>query len=230
MKAITAFALLFFLFTIQIQAQQEVVEKTMSLPDDKKVDLNFGFGNNIKITPWDREDASIKMTYSVNGGRLNDALKYTFKAENGVARIDVKFDKEMLKTGRPEDCPENGQYNSYYNAEGTQMYSCYQIEYEVFVPRDADLNVESIHCDIEIAGLTGPVQAKSIHGFVDMNWPQQKGAELSFVSIHGDVFSDMNIDFSNKKDRNRITGVLNGGGTRIELEAIHSNVYFRKQK
>jgi hypothetical protein len=228
MKAITAFILLLCLFTIKLQAQQKVVEKTMAVPANKKVSLNFGFGNNIKITAWDKKDAAIKMTYSVNGGRLNDAMQVAFNAENGVARIDVKFDREMMKNGRPGDCPEN--QGSYFHEDGKQVYMCHQIDYEVFVPRDADLTVESIHCNIELRDLTGPVRAKAIHGFVDMNWPQKKGAEVTLTTIHGDVFSDLDIKFPNKKDEHRISGTLNGGGTNINLEAIHSNVYFRKQK
>jgi hypothetical protein len=229
MKTITALALLCCLFTIRLQAQQKIVEKTMTLPADKRVDLRFDFGNSIKITAWDRKDASVKMTYSINGGRLNDALLADFKAENGVARIDVKFDRELLKTGRPEDCPDN-QRNNYYNQDGVTVSTCQEIDYEVFVPRDADLTVESIHCSIELRGLTGPVRAKSIHGFVDMNWPSKKGAELTLKTVHGDVFSDLAIEFPGKKDEHRLTGSINGGGTGINLETIHNNVYLRQQK
>ena len=230
MKAIPVLAFLLCLFTIPLVAQQKVIEKTMSVPANKKVDLTFVYGNNVIITAWDRQDASIKMTYSINGGRLNEAAKVDFKAENGVASIDIEFDQDLLETGRPEDCPDNQSGNRYYNGNNREIYTCHQIEYEVFVPRDADLNVESIHGNIELLGLTGPVQAKAIHGFVDMTWPAQKGAELTFVSIHGDVFSNMDINFSANKDQHRITGTLNGGGTDIELEAVHNNVYFRKQE
>jgi hypothetical protein len=230
MKLSIAIALLFCLFTLRLQAQQKVVEKTMTVPANKKIDLNITFGDNIKITAWDKKEASIKMTYAVNGGRLNDALQVTFNAENGVARIDVKFDQEMLKTGKAADCPADRSGNRYYNGDGTEIYTCHQIEYEVFVPRDADLNVTSVHCNIELIGLTGPVQAKAIHGFVDMNWPSKKGAAFTFRSAHGDVFSDMDIKFSGEKDQHHVTGTLNGGGTNINLEAVHSNVYFRRQK
>ena len=178
MKAITLLALLVFLFTRQLQAQPTVVEKTMAIPADKKVDLDIPFGNNIKVTAWDRKDAAIKMTYSINGGRLNNALLLDFKAENGVARIEVKFDREKMKTGRPEDCPDNQRGMNRYYQDGVEIYTCQDIQYEVFVPRDADLSVKSVHSSIELRGLTGPVHAKSIHGFVDMSWPPKKGAEI----------------------------------------------------
>lgn len=230
MKAITLLALLGFLFTRPLRAQPQIVEKTMTVPADKKVDLQFDFGNNIKVTAWDRPDAAIKMTYSINGGRLNSALLPDFKAENGVARITVKFDREKMKTGRPEDCPDNQRGMNHYYQDGVAIYTCQDIQYEVFVPRDADLIVESVHCNIELRNVTGPVRAKSIHGFVDMNWPRQKGAELTLKTVHGDVFSDLAIQFAGKKDEQRLTGSINGGGTGINLEAIHNNVYLRQQK
>lgn len=230
MKILTALALLCCLFAMRLQAQPKILEKTMSVPADKKVELQFDFGNNIKITAWDRKDASVKMTYIINNGRLNDALQPIFNAENGVACIEVKFDREKMKTGRAEDCPDNQRNLNHYYQDGVEIFTCQQIEYEVFVPRDANINVKSVHCSIELRGLTGPVRAKSIHGFVDMNWPQKKGAEITLKTIHGDVFSDLAIKFPGKKDEHRLTGSLNGGGTDINLETIHNNVYLRQQK
>ncbi|QMU31227.1 DUF4097 family beta strand repeat-containing protein [Adhaeribacter radiodurans] len=229
MKENITLALLGCLFTLQALAQPKIIEKTMSVPTDKKVNLRFDIGNNIKITAWDREDASIKMTYQINGGRLNNALQPTFNAENGIARIDVKFDRELLKTGRAEDCPDN-QRNNYYYQDGVQAFTCQQIDYEVFVPRDAAVTVESVHCSIELRGLTGPVRAKSIHGFVDLSWPQKKGADVTLKTVHGDVFSNLAIKFPGKKDERRLMGSINGGGTSIDLETIHNNVYFRQQQ
>ncbi|PSR55376.1 hypothetical protein AHMF7605_18630 [Adhaeribacter arboris] len=222
-------ALLGCFFTFQALAQPQIIEKTMSVPNDKKVDLRFDFGNNIKITTWDRKDVSVKMTYIINGGRLNNALQPAFTAENGTARIDVKFDRELLKTGRAEDCPDN-QRNNYYYQDGVQAFTCQQIDYEVFVPRDANVTVESVHCSIELRNLTGPVHAKSIHGFVDMNWPPKQGADVTLKTVHGDVFSNLALKFTGKKDEQRISGLVNGGGTAIDLETIHNNVYFRQQK
>lgn len=228
MKAIFFLALLYCLLGIELYAQQTVVEKTMAVPANKKVVLNFGMGNTVKITAWDRQEASIKLSYSINGGRLNDAAEVRFDAENGVAHLDVEFDQKKLEGSQTEDCPDNESGSRYFNGSGKSTFICYQIDYEVFVPRDTDLSVESVHASIELNGLSGPVQAKAIHGYVDMSWPATKGASLSFKSIHGDVFSNMDIDFSEKKDQHLVRGNLNGGGTPIDLEAIHSNVYFRK--
>ncbi|RDC65492.1 DUF4097 family beta strand repeat-containing protein [Adhaeribacter pallidiroseus] len=170
------------------------------------------------------------MTYLINNGRLNDALQPTFTAENGVARIDVTFDREKMKTGRAEDCPDSQRNLNHYYQDGVAIFTCQQIDYEVFVPRDADVTVKSVHCSMELRGLTGPVRAKSVHGFVDMNWPDKKGAAVTLKTVHGDVFSNLAIQFSGKKDEQRLSGLVNGGGTAINLETIHNNVYLRQQK
>ena len=230
MKIHLMLAVLCCLVTTSLLAQPTVIEKTMAVPADKRVDLRFDFGNNIKITAWDRKDVSVKMTYLINNGRLNDALQPTFTAENGAARIDVKFDREKMKTGRATDCPDSQRNLNHYYQDGVEIYTCQQIDYEVFVPRDANVTVNSVHCSIELRGLTGPVRAKSIHGFVDMNWPGKKGAEVTLKTVHGDVFSNLPIQFSGKKDEQRLSGLVNGGGTDITLETIHNNVYLRQQK
>jgi DUF4097 and DUF4098 domain-containing protein YvlB len=45
----------------------------------------------------------------------------------------------------------------------------------------------------------GPVFAKTINGYVDMNWPQNKASDVSMKTINGELYSDLDIDFLNKK-------------------------------
>jgi len=233
MKKLFILSLIWFSFTIGLQAQSKTVERTLAVPANKKVDLKLTFGNNIKITAWDKNEASFKITYEINGGKLNDALLLNFKADNQRARAEVDLDKELMKNGRPEDCP--GNYNSStMQLDGKHTVTCTNINYEIFVPRDADLTVETINGDIELRGLTGPVQAKSISGFVDMNWSQKKGATVSLETITGEVYSDLGIDFLNEKEEAPMVGYelkgnVNGGGSQINLESISNDIYFRKQ-
>lgn len=226
-------ALLFIIATVCVQAQTKVVEKTLVVPANKKIDLKLKFGDNIKITAWDKKDAAVKVSYEINSGKLNDALLLKFDSDNNSARVDVDLDTELLQQGKEEDCPEsnNKGFSTYNNGKGS--YNCSTINYEIFVPRDADLTVETINGDIELRGLTGPVHAKSISGFVDMNWPEKKGAEVSLRTITGEVYSDVAINLKNK-EKNPVVGYqLKGdvgkGGSEIQLESISNNIYFRKQ-
>ncbi|WP_266203855.1 DUF4097 family beta strand repeat-containing protein [Pontibacter kalidii] len=234
MKKIFILSLLWFAFTTSLQAQTKTVEKVLPVPANKKVNLHLKFGDEIKITAWDKKEASIKVTYEINNGKLNDALLLNFKSDNESARVEVDLDEELMKQGKAEDCP--GNYNSStMQINGKHAVTCTNINYEIFVPRDADLTVETINGDIELRGLTGPVQAKSISGFVDMSWSEKKGATVSLETVTGEVYSDLGIDFMNSKEDAPIVGYelkgsLNGGGSLISLESISNDIYLRKQE
>lgn len=232
MKNTIILALVWFAFTTNLQAQTKTVERTLDVPANNKIDLQLRFGNQIKITAWDKREAAIKVTYEINGGRLNEALLLKAESDAKSARINVDLDQEILKKGKSEDCPENNQSSFVYN-NGVQSFSCTNIDYEIFVPRNADLTVETINGDIDLKGLTGPVHAKSISGFVDMTIPKEKGAAVSLKTITGEVYSDLDIAFANKEKAPivgyELKGKVNGGGSIINLESISNDIFLRKQ-
>ncbi|QMU30003.1 DUF4097 family beta strand repeat-containing protein [Adhaeribacter radiodurans] len=232
MKKLFFLILLNSLSTLSVSAQK-VVEKTLPAASNQEIDLQLKFGDDIKISAWDKPEVYVKVTYNINSGRLNDALKLDFNSGTNGPRVTVDLDHDLLKTGRAEDCPDApyGRNRSSYN--GQEYYTCTQIDYEIKVPRNNSLVVNTINGNIELRGINGPVNAKSISGFVDMSWPDKKGATISFKTITGEVYSDLNIGFTNKQKEIPIVGYqlkgdLNGGGSRVKLETISNNVYFRK--
>jgi hypothetical protein len=217
-----------------LRAQQKTVEKTLAVPANNKIDLQLKFGNDIKITAWDKKEIGIKVTYEINSGKLNDALLLTFDSDNESARVKADLDQELLKTGRLEDCPDRQKNLNHYSRNGTEYYSCTTIYYEFMVPQNAVLQVQTINANISLRGLTHLVNAKTINGFVDMDWPGNKGANVALKTINGEVYSDLDISFSNRKENPivgyQLKGSLNNGGTDLNLETINGNVYFRKAK
>lgn len=234
MKKIWTIALLWLVTIVGVQAQSKTVERTLAVPASNRVELNLKFGEDIKISAWNKKEAYIKVTYEINSGKLNEALLLNFESDNTSARVNVDLDKELSKSGQAADCPDNkySQYN--VSKDGTSNFLCAKINYEVFLPANADLKVETINGNIEIRGLTGPVQAKSISGFVDMNWAPNKGAAVALKTITGEVYSDLNIDLEGKKQKAPVVGYelkgnVGGGGLAIKLESISNDIYFRKK-
>ncbi|MGK7371730.1 MAG: hypothetical protein ACNS64_16075, partial [Candidatus Halalkalibacterium sp. M3_1C_030] len=96
------------------------------------------------------------------------------------------------------------------------------------------LNVESISSNIELIGLKGPVNAKSISGFVDLSWAETNSADLSVKTISGEVYSGLDqLSLSNRKGDAplvgyEIRGSIGSGGPRVSLESISGNIYLRK--
>lgn len=59
---------------------------------------------------------------------------------------------------------------------GSDYSVCSDINYQVYLPRKARLKVETISGNIAIEGASEAVWAKTISGYVDMDWPKQKGS------------------------------------------------------
>ena len=261
MKTAPALTLLLCLLTVWVQAQPKTIEKNLAVPANKKVELKLPFGDKISVTAWDKKEAAVKVTYEINGGKFNEALLLSFDADSESARVEADFDKEQMKTGRAEDCPD-GQGQSYRTTEHGKETSrtCYKITYEVFVPVETDLSVETINCSIDVLGLTGPIKAHSINGAltvkpsrlnqgkpsdissingkVDITLPNDTNADVKLNTINGGIFTNFDIDQVNENKtgltriggRKTIHGKTNNGGVEMKVSSINSNIYVRKQK
>jgi len=213
---------------------QKIIEKTLPVSSGQTVNLNLKFGDSIQVRYWDKPTLSVRITATINNGKLNDALLVTTDSNNDEVSLKTDFDKEMIKQGKAEDCPGNNRSTWRTDRNGQAYYICSKINYQVFVPHQAKLKIETINGNIDIQGASGPVFAKTISGFVDMSWPKAKGANVAMKTITGEVYSDVDIAFKNKKQKDPIVGYLlegtiNGGGPDVRLESISNDIYFRKK-
>jgi hypothetical protein len=212
---------------------QKIIEKTLPYSPKQRVNLDFKFANSIKVQAWDKPEVYVKVSVTVNNGKLNDALLVDFASAPEEISVKADFDKQLARQGTREDCPDrNGNNTSNWNEGGDRYYLCYDIFYEVYLPRQADLRLETINGNVEIKELTGPVQAKSISGYVDVSWPRNTGAEVAMQTISGEVYSDLEIAFQNKRDNPSpvgylLKGKIKEGGSRLQLESISGDVYLR---
>jgi hypothetical protein len=210
---------------------QKMVEKTLPYSKNQKIDMNLKFGDHIQVNAWDKNEVSIKAVIEINGGKLNDALVMSFTSDKEAIRVLADFDKQLIKQGRREDCPnEDGSFGGYHDGNN---YVCSTITYQISIPKGASLELETISANIDLKEVTGPVHAKSISGYVDMNLPARQGASVAMKTITGEVYSDLDITFLNKKDSPQLVGYLlkgtvNGGGPDVHLESISNDVFLRK--
>lgn len=212
---------------------QKIIEKKIPYSSDQLVNLTLKFGDSIQVRYWDRPEVSVRIAVTINSGKLNDALLVETNATAQEITVSADLDMERIKQGRAEDCPGRSNTSWSNDRDGTRYSVCSDINYQVYLPRKAKLKIETISGNIDIEGATEAVSAKTISGYVDMNWPRSKGANLAMKTITGEVYSDLTIDFKNKKEKHPIVGyllegTLNGGGPVVRLESISNNVYLRR--
>jgi hypothetical protein len=226
-----------FILTLLVSPafSQKIIDKKLSWSQGQIVNLHLKFGDSIRVRYWDKAEVSVRIAVTINSGKLNDALLVTSSNTAEEVILKTNLDDEMIKQGKQEDCAaEKSTSINKRNGDGARYFVCSEINYQVFLPRQAKLKLETINGNIDIDGAVAGVFAKTISGYVDMNWPKTKGANLAMKTITGEVYSDLNIDFKNKKDKNPIVGYLlqgavNGGGPEVHLESISNNVYLRKR-
>lgn len=235
MKKLTLLLLLALGHCIAYAQNQKIIEKRLPFSKTQAVNLNLRFANDIKVQYWDKAEVYVKISAEINSGKLNDALVVTTNSTAQDLSLKIDFDNEMLKKGRPEDCPDSKEARrSSWSRNGQEYYVCSTINYEVFLPKQAEVSLETINGNIWINSVAGNLNAKTISGFVELNWPKGKGGNIGMKTITGEVYSDLDIAFTTKRQKNPIVGYLlegkvYGGGPEVHLESISNNVYVRNK-
>lgn len=233
LEFIPAAVALLLILASQSRAQTRIAERSFNISDKQTVELDLKFGQSINVKGWDNNEVSFRAVININNGRLNDALVLDFMEEENRLAVRSDFDNEILNQGRRTDCP-GYEYPTFTWSDDDNRAVCSDITYEIYVPRDVDLKIESISSDIELTGLQGPIRAKSISGFVDLSWPVTRGAEISMKTVSGEVYSGIDqLNLHNKKGGAPLVGYelrasLGNGGPWVTLESVSGNIYIRK--
>jgi DUF4097 and DUF4098 domain-containing protein YvlB len=104
------------------------------------------------------------------------------------------------------------------------------------------LILDVINGDIEITfssiNQNSPMSIKSINDDVDITIPASAKATFDLSSLHGDIYTDLDIQVEKNADKddlsfmggmNEVEGILNGGGVKITVSSINGNLFLRKK-
>ncbi|GAA4377515.1 hypothetical protein [Hymenobacter koreensis] len=218
---------------------QKIIEKSAPVGSKQQVVLDLKQATTIKIRGGSGSQLRVRAAVTINQNKLNDALQLTLSTEDDRITVKSAFDEAMLRTGQPADCPESNGQTSWVSGGGNNGRNSYRVcsnvDVEIEVPEGVSLRVNTISGNIEASGLTGQLEAKSISGFVDVTWSAGQGAEVAFKTITGEVYTDQDIAFTNRKPGvpmvgYEVRGSLGKTGPLVRLESISNDVYFRKRK
>ncbi len=227
MKTLLLLAGMIFVYS-QVNAQRTVEEK-YSLSPGQKIHLEFDFANEIKLTKWEKNEVFVKVLVNINDGKHNDNFK--LKVNDSPSRLSIESEIGNLNN-LYRDCTtiviKDGD-TVLIDGNRTKM----DLYFEVFLPNDPELIVETINGDIVSTGFSGPFELNTINGDIDLYISPDAKADLSMETINGTMYTDLDMELIQKKGSlckvgGDVDTKLNGGGPEINLSTINGTMYLRK--
>ncbi|WP_020531456.1 hypothetical protein [Flexithrix dorotheae] len=211
---------------------QKIVERTISVAHQKSINLQFNQADLIKITGWDKKEIQFKASIDLNGGTLNDSLHLFFEEGNEEIQIYSQIDKSFKHWMSKRNYTEEDGRNYYWGKNEKFIIS--EILYELKIPKELITQLKTINGDIELKNLDNSLTAKTINGFIDLDWNPETGAYFEMKTINGELYSNLeNIEFTNKKEHPIVgyplKGTYKSGKTPVMLETINGNIFLRKR-
>ncbi|HEX2969154.1 MAG TPA: DUF4097 family beta strand repeat-containing protein [Bacteroidales bacterium] len=191
---------------------QMKIDKHLDFSGKSKVTLDIQISDSIRIVTWNKNEVYVTASVNVNENKDNDAYKTEFIDNGNNLVVKTHLDENYFK-GRKNNC-----------CNETEIF------WVAYLPERAALSVESINADITITGKTGPMNVKSISGFIDLTVPESRSASVDFSTISGTIYSNhllTSLDTHNGVP-SRVKYNLNNGGEAIKLETISGDIFFRK--
>jgi hypothetical protein len=213
------------LFALPLVAQQvQVVEKSFPLPTNKLLDLNLKFGSDINIATWDKQEVAFKATILYEEEGIEKI--HTIDIDDSPRTLSIETDYDFKsKNASFRDC------NKYNRTSYRKNSFCIKVNYELILPKNAKVRLETISGNIEIKDFLGDIRAKSISGFVDVSLKENHQTKLRFKSVTGEIYTDFDVelDKSSTSFAKKLNAEINGGGNNLlALETISGNIFFRK--
>ncbi|HLN56644.1 MAG TPA: DUF4097 family beta strand repeat-containing protein [Bacteroidales bacterium] len=204
------YILILSLFSASLNAQMKV-DKNFGFTGKNKIMLDVQISDSIRVMTWDKNEVRVTASININENKDNEAYFTNFRDDGSIIAVKAGFKEDYFK-GRKD-----------HNVES-------EINWVVYMPERADLSIETINADITITGKTGPLNIKSISGFIDVTVPENRQASLDFSTISGTVYTNHLLTSLNSRSGipSRIKNNLNNGGETIKLETISGDIFFRK--
>ena len=210
MKAATT--LLVALVSLCSLRGQEITEKHIDFSGKENLKLNIQIADSIRLQTWSRNEVYVTASVNINDNKDNEAYIISFDDQQKSVIVQADFKKDYFR-GRENCCCDDT-----------------EIRWNIFLPEKAEFSVETINGNITITGMTSKLEVKSISGFIDLEAPAVRSANIEFSTLTGTIYSDhdLNLSGSRATGQNVIRQSLSKGKPLIKLETISGDIFFRK--
>jgi Putative adhesin len=206
----------FFCLLATVGQTQTIVEKHLGFSPGKAIKMNIQIADSIRIVTWNKNEVYARASLTINENKDNDKYKITF--DDAGDRVIIKADFEGVRNNR-----------SWSDSGGNCCTYRSTIYWDIYIPENAGLSVETIDGNIVIEGKTDEVKARSISGFIDLAFTSTRKADLKMSTISGTIYTDLAIgNPAGKRGGNAVNTDMNGGGKRVDLETVSGDIFLRK--
>lgn len=222
--------LLFLCLSFSMAFSQKITEKTVNMPKHNKVVFDVDFADQIIIKTWEKSEVIVKATVNINDNTDNDKFHLELEETGQSAVFTGKVD-DLEKLSSEQSTNIQGVI-----VRGEDRCVHLEIDYEIFLPENAQIYLETISGNVELIGCEGPVKIKAISGFIDISVDPSIKANFELNTVTGEIYSDLNLNIENPHAEMQIfrggdiEAKLNGGGKLFELKTISGDIFLRKTK
>lgn len=219
--------MLFIMMNLQAQ-KTKTLEQNFAWSADRTAEVNLRFASQIKVSSWNKSELYIKTIITYEEEEHLQVHQMDVQEMGKKLLITADYAKDFFKNRKDYNC-WGGCDND--DERSNQDCICFKLAFEIMMPREADVSIETISGNIELTDVNGPVQAKTISGFIDLGLPPSKANNLSFKSVTGEIYTDfdLNLDKSSTAFSKQLNTSINGGGPVIALETVSGDIFFRKK-
>lgn len=216
-----------------------------------KVTVEGSTGNEIVFTSNDHDhekDDRAKGLTAVNSMGLTDNTGLGINVVDKGGVVEVRQLKKMnspnVKILVPKGVIVAYEHESQYGGEAK------------FKNLENELEISANYNSVELENVTGPVTAKSVYGhveadfntnvkgpisivsvygYVDVTLPLATKADIKMSTSYGEIYAaqEFKIEYESQGDMRRyddkVTGKINGGGMKVDLNSSYGKVYLRKK-
>lgn len=222
---------------------QTILNKSYPVKEGQCIDLKFDYPQNIVVSSWDKNEVSIQASVTINNG-TGDSLFVLEEGDNkeciSIRNKKMNFNqlsssytlvtKDQVKTfSNKEALKDYTQHNNLSNPAITSENNL-EIRLEIKVPASVFVNLKSVYGMVELKDFSSPAKIKAMYGGIDASLSEGRTGALSVESNFGEIYSNLSLNITDKKEGNFHTVIKAkmGTGSSLSLESSYGNIYLRK--
>lgn len=221
---------------------QENITKTYHTSNNNQVNINLKFAKMITLKSWSKNEILIEAKVNINQNKDNNYFSLKKETKNNTLYITSDYGTLFKNHQKGITITHNGSNCNSYNY--CTQHNEVVVNYTIYTPKTSDLKIESISGsvksteykgnltlnlisgDITIKKLSKKMNLKTISGDIDLF---VSNAEFKAKTVTGTVYSNLGINFTNKKhSTNTIKGKIGNGTTSLILNTVSGNILLRK--